>query len=87
MPSAIASYTAHRKHHLGFYQLATRWLTPLFQSDASVLGWARDLAMPIGMAMPWARRRMVRSMCGLELGILRAPMLVSEVRAAIAAGS
>lgn len=68
---ALDAYSRARRPHLGFYQLATRWLTPFFQSDSRVTGWLRDVAMPIGLAIPYVRRRMVRSMAGIERGLLR----------------
>src|SRR5256885_2977071 len=36
--AALAAYTAMRRRHLNYYQLATRALTPLFQSDSRALG-------------------------------------------------
>ncbi|MDQ3037492.1 MAG: FAD-dependent monooxygenase [Myxococcota bacterium] len=80
---ALAAYSRGRRDHLGFYQLATRGLTPLFQSDSRALGWMRDLALPIGLAIPWVRRRMVRSMAGIERGIVRAAFPIEAVRGAL----
>src|SRR6184192_4185022 len=45
LPVALSAYTGARADHLRFYQFATRWLTPLFQSDVGALGHARDLVM------------------------------------------
>lgn len=52
----------------------TRALTPLFQSSSGVLGWLRDLVMPLGNRIAPVRRLMVRTMIGLEQGIVRAPL-------------
>jgi 2-polyprenyl-6-methoxyphenol hydroxylase-like FAD-dependent oxidoreductase len=82
---ALDAYTRARREHLGFYQLATRALTPLFQSDSAWLGAIRDITMPIGLRVPWVRRRMVGSMAGLERGIVRAALPVEAVRAALPA--
>jgi 2-polyprenyl-6-methoxyphenol hydroxylase-like FAD-dependent oxidoreductase len=69
LPEALDAYSRARRPHLGFYQLATRWLTPFFQSDMRPLGWLRDLAFPVAMRLPFARRLMVRSMCGIAQGL------------------
>jgi 2-polyprenyl-6-methoxyphenol hydroxylase-like FAD-dependent oxidoreductase len=42
---ALQSYTQARRSHLHFYGQASRWLTPLFQSDQRVLPWLRDVFM------------------------------------------
>ncbi len=65
---ALALYTARRREHLAFYQLATRWLTPFFQSDLTPLGWARDLFMSKSSLLGLVEREMVRSMCGTKTG-------------------
>lgn len=66
LPAALLAYTRARKNHLQFYQWATRGLTPFFQSDSVLLGWLRDVAMPLGARVPWVRRKMVKSMVGAE---------------------
>ncbi len=71
---ALALYTAARRRHLGFYQFATRALTPLFQSDSRLLGWLRDRVFPHSRWFGYFRRRMVRCMVGADRGLLRAPM-------------
>jgi 2-polyprenyl-6-methoxyphenol hydroxylase-like FAD-dependent oxidoreductase len=67
LPAALADYSRRRRRHLAFYQRATRWLTPFFQSDSRLLGALRDVAMPLGARLPWLRRQMVWTMCGLKL--------------------
>lgn len=79
LDDALALYSRARKPQLGFYQLATRWLTPFFQSDAGALGALRDVAMPIAAAVPYLRRRMIRSMAGIERGVVRAALPVESV--------
>jgi 2-polyprenyl-6-methoxyphenol hydroxylase-like FAD-dependent oxidoreductase len=70
LAGALAAYSAAREDHLGFYQFATRWLTPFFQSDFGVLGILRDHAMGTMSRIPAFQREMVRTMCGIKLGIL-----------------
>lgn len=72
--AALASYSDGRRDHLDFYQFATRWLTPFFQSDVTLFGFLRDVLMPAATRVPLLRRRMVRSMAGVERGIVRAPL-------------
>ncbi len=80
VPRALAAYSAARRRHLGFYQLATRALTPLFQSDSRVLGWLRDRVFPHSSWFRYFRRRMVRCMVGADLGLMRAPMSLAAGR-------
>lgn len=75
----LASYSAQRRRHLGYYQFATRALTPLFQGDSRVLGWLRDLAFPASRWIRPLRRRMVLMMTGIERGIVRRPLPLAEL--------
>jgi 2-polyprenyl-6-methoxyphenol hydroxylase-like FAD-dependent oxidoreductase len=79
LPGALAAYTESRRHHLAFYQLAARLLTPLFQSDSRVLAWLRDRFFPVSRWVRPLRRRMVRTMFGVDRGILRRPLPVAEL--------
>jgi 2-polyprenyl-6-methoxyphenol hydroxylase-like FAD-dependent oxidoreductase len=72
--TALARYTALRRNHLAFYQLATRWLTPFFQSDHDVLGLARDALMGPASRLGFFRREMVRAMAGTKTGIFLGSM-------------
>ncbi|YCM46280.1 NAD(P)/FAD-dependent oxidoreductase [Verrucomicrobiaceae bacterium 227] len=68
MEEALVEFTLRRKKHVGFYQFATRWTTPFFQSDHLLLGKLRDLAFPIGMKIPYFRKEMTATMAGLKTG-------------------
>ena len=70
VPAALDAYTHARREHLAFYQLATRALTPVFQSDYEPLGALRDLFTPIATMLPFVRREMLRSMAGTKTGWL-----------------
>ena len=74
IPGALAAYSRARRRHLRHYQRMTRWLTPLFQSDSRALGAARDLVFPLANAFGPLRREMVRTMCGVSRGFVRAPL-------------
>jgi 2-polyprenyl-6-methoxyphenol hydroxylase-like FAD-dependent oxidoreductase len=69
---ALSAYSASRRASLGFYQRATRWLTPLFQGDDEWLATLRDLAFPLLSRTPPFERRMLESMAGLSTGWLSA---------------
>jgi len=88
LPRALDTYSRARRSHLGFYQFATRWLTPFFQSDALPLGWLRDVGFPIATRIPFVRRLMVRSMCGIMKGVgLGAPLALPPAAPRLEAGA
>ncbi len=68
LEEALAEYTRRRRKHVGFYQFATRWTTPFFQSDYLKLGKLRDLSFPLAMKIPYVRRQMIATMSGLKTG-------------------
>ena len=74
--TALAAYTAARRRHLAYYQFAARMLTPFFQSDSRALAWLRDRLFPMSRWLRPMRRRMVRTMLGVDRGLLRPPMPV-----------
>ncbi|MSP15481.1 MAG: FAD-dependent monooxygenase [Myxococcales bacterium] len=76
---ALARYTRERRAHLAFYQLATRALTPLFQSDSRLIGWMRDLIFPTSRWLRPLRRRMVLTMIGAERGLIRRAMPLDDL--------
>src|SRR5262245_14536564 len=81
LAAALAAYTAARRRHLNYYQFATRALTPLFQSDSRVLGILRDVVFPACHWLAPLRRRMVRTMAGLDRGIVRRAIPLDQLRA------
>lgn len=52
VPGALARYSAQRRPHLHYYGQASRWLTPLFQSDLKALPWLRDQFMAQSLRWP-----------------------------------
>ncbi len=80
LPEALANYNHQRKRHLRFYQFATRWATPFFQSSFTPLGLIRDWVFPYGLYVrPW-RLQMIRAMAGLKRGILRLSMPLGSLQ-------
>ncbi len=76
---ALAAYSTTRRRHLNYYQFATRALTPFFQGDSRALGWLRDLTFPHSRWLGFFRRRMVRAMCGIDRGLVRAPLPIADL--------
>ncbi len=67
----LAAYSRARRAHLRYYQLAARWLTPLFQSDSRLSGWLRDRFLPLFNRIGPTRRMMTQTMAGIRRGIVR----------------
>lgn len=67
-------YQRRRSPHVRFYEFANRLCTPFFQRHGRVYGWLRDALFPLATALPYVRRRMVQTMCGIEQGVLRSPL-------------
>lgn len=64
LETALESYRRERHNHVRIYQRMSRWLTPLFQSDRTALGWCRDAFFgPLGRA-PGARGPMLGILTG-----------------------
>jgi 2-polyprenyl-6-methoxyphenol hydroxylase-like FAD-dependent oxidoreductase len=66
VPHALAHYAHARARHVAIYQRLSRWLTPLFQSDHTLLAPLRDTFFgPIGR-LPFARRDMLKILTGTK---------------------
>lgn len=65
----LPAWARARRDHLRFYQLASRWLTPFFQSSFPVLAPLRDLVAGPLHAWGWYRRQMLGSLAGAKTGI------------------
>jgi hypothetical protein len=46
-------------------------LSPFFQSEWRVLGWGRNIALPLMPWIPIVRRQMLMTMCGLKGGFVK----------------
>ena len=64
----LDAHARDRHAHTRFYQYASRWLTPMFQSDRIWLGPVRDLLVPIGSRIPWFRKHALAAMAGTKSG-------------------
>ncbi|MEO0588598.1 MAG: FAD-dependent monooxygenase, partial [Planctomycetota bacterium] len=68
LPAALTRFARERRRHNAFYSLASRWLTPFFQSDHRWLAPPRDLLLPAMCRFPWTRRQMLLSLKGVKTG-------------------
>ncbi|MGI9474787.1 MAG: FAD-dependent oxidoreductase [Rubripirellula sp.] len=66
--SACKWFTKQRYRKIRYYQQLTRLLTPFFQSDIPLLSFGRNAVLPWFPAVPFIRRRMLRTLCGLHDG-------------------
>ena len=67
--AALAIYAIQRRAHTRFYAIASRWLTPFFQSDSRSAALLRDLTFPLMGHVPYLRREMVRTLSGMKTGL------------------
>jgi 2-polyprenyl-6-methoxyphenol hydroxylase-like FAD-dependent oxidoreductase len=70
LPEALARYSHLRHRSTRFYQFASRWLTPIFQSGWEWLTPARDLLMGPMCGQPTLRRQMLKTLVGVKTGLL-----------------
>jgi 2-polyprenyl-6-methoxyphenol hydroxylase-like FAD-dependent oxidoreductase len=70
LPHALAAYTRERKGHLYFYSQASRLLTPLFQSDLTVLPWLRDVFLATSSGWPVLKGVNLQTLVGVRTGWL-----------------
>ncbi|WP_053076548.1 NAD(P)/FAD-dependent oxidoreductase [Caenimonas sp. SL110] len=68
MAQALDNYTAVRRQHLHFYGEASRWLTPLFQSDQWMLPFLRTLFMNAGTSAPFLGTLTRQTLVGVRQG-------------------
>ena len=67
--AALEAYQRERRRHVWIYQMWSRWLTPLFQSDRDNVARLRDVAfLPMGR-MPGGRTQMLRVLTGTRAGL------------------
>lgn len=68
--TALKTYTARRKAHIRFYQTASRWLTPFFQSDSATPAMVRDCTFGLMCKMPFIKWQMLLTLSGVKTGLL-----------------
>jgi hypothetical protein len=60
-----------RKPHLHYYGAASRLLTPLFQSEQTLLPWLRDKLLPVTAKWPIIESAHLQTLVGVRGGWLR----------------
>ncbi len=69
LKKALPEYSRRRGPVLRYYQLATRWLTPVFQSDYEFITPFRYYGFRTSQRIPFVRKMMTKSMAGMMRGI------------------
>ena len=69
-PAVFARYSHHRSAHLRFYSQASRGLTPMFQSHATVAPWLRDQFFGWGGRLPFIQKQSIATLAGTKTGWL-----------------
>lgn len=67
---ALAAYTKSRRAHLRYYQRASRWLTPVYQSNAWLIPTLRDTFGNLSGKLPPVRNNMLDTLVGVKAGFL-----------------
>lgn len=67
---ALAAYRRAQAGRWWYYQFASRWLTPFFQSSFDAGGWARDAFGGVSCAVPVLRRQMLLTLVGVKTGVV-----------------
>jgi 2-polyprenyl-6-methoxyphenol hydroxylase-like FAD-dependent oxidoreductase len=70
LEEGLTGYAAARRRHARFYQQASRWLTPFFQSNSRVAGALRDLTFAPAGRLPFFNRQMLATLAGIKTGPL-----------------
>ncbi len=70
--SAFRRYHRRRASQTRYYATLSRLLTPFFQSEGWLLGFGRDLALPLMTAIPPIRRQMELALAGVKTSLFGA---------------
>ena len=73
---AFARFVRAQRDYVRYYATVTWLLSPFFQSDWRVLGWGRDVALPLMPLIPMVKRQMLLTVCGLKGGFLKGRIAV-----------
>lgn len=73
--AALRRFARAMRRNVAFYQWASRWLTPVFQSDLNAVAIPRDALLGPMCRFGPARRQMLLSLCGVKTGLRSADPL------------
>ncbi len=65
-----------QRAYIRYYATLTYLLSPFFQSDWRLLGWGRDLALPLLPLLPLVKRQMLMTVTGLKGGFFKGRIIV-----------
>ncbi|WP_133139420.1 FAD-dependent oxidoreductase [Legionella genomosp. 1] len=68
LPQALSMYTHRRKAQLRYYQNASWFITPWFQSSHAGMGVLRDLLHGLFCKMPFIKQQMLRTLACMKTG-------------------
>jgi 2-polyprenyl-6-methoxyphenol hydroxylase-like FAD-dependent oxidoreductase len=71
---AFRTFAAAQRDYVRYYATVTWFLSPFFQSDWRILGWGRDMVLPVLPHLPVVRRQMLLTVTGLKGGFLKGRM-------------
>lgn len=74
IPEALQLFETRRRPHLRFYQTASRWMTPFFQSDNRPAAWIRDWSFGPLCNAPYFNKEAVRTLAGMKTGLFGSMM-------------
>ncbi len=66
---AVTAYSDARRNHLAYYQRASHWLTPFFQSYLGSAPAVRDALMGYTRHVPYLRRQFAATVAGTKSGL------------------
>lgn len=66
LDAALDRFVAARRGQIAYYRLASRLLTPFYQSDLAALGALRDVSFGLACRFPPTRRLMLATLAGLR---------------------
>ena len=69
LQSALKRYSQQRKNHTHFYQHASRWLTPFFQSESKAAAIIRDASFGLLCKTPYVKTEMLKTLAGIKNGL------------------
>lgn len=73
--AALDRFARARGRQIRYYQFASRWLMPFFQSGLEPLAWPRDLLGHAMCRFPPLRRQMLLTLAGVKTGLASAEPL------------
>lgn len=64
----FAQFSQRRRRQIAYYQMASKFMTPLYQSNYPI-AWLRDIGTSIGNRIPPVYRQYLLTLCGAKQGI------------------